>query len=62
MSRMRIADVNEKVDQNTAVLASNIDIINCNAEHLQRFEKRQKVWNGVLISVAVLTIVLHFCT
>ena len=62
MSRMRIADVNEKVENNTAVLASNIEIINCNAQHLQQFEKRQKIWNATLLAALIASIVLHFCT
>ena len=62
MSRMRIADVNEKAEHNTAIIASNIEIINCNAEHLQQFEKRQKIWNVTLLTALIASIALHFCT
>ncbi len=62
MSRMRIADVNEKAESNLALIDSNAEIINCNAEHLRGFEKRQNTINLALAAVALVSLVLHFVT
>ena len=62
MSRMRIADVNEKTEANLALIDSNAEIINCNAEHLKGVEKRQNAINLALAAAALVSLVLHFVT
>ena len=59
MSRMRIADVNEKAESNLALIDSNAEIINCSAEHLRGFEERQKFTNKLIAAAVVVCFLLH---
>jgi hypothetical protein len=60
MSRMRISDVNDKAESNLSLIDSSAEIINCNAEHLKNFEKRQKLTNWLLVAAVTCSLVLHF--